>query len=672
MAIKLENQNFKIGFENGKMVELFIKGESQNLLNEDGQTGTVAYTTVDEDIKSQPNKVNCNLYFDTANSYDEVYCTENSVKCIDKGNSITTTYKLSDDCIKITSGSDNNALSQFAVNFDLNFLDMKGSYKYQLLPSSPYTSKDGEHLYYLLTRPDGKFMVILSTIKCAGWRLIYAPPLGHVITRLQIISSFDKVFSSSGSKNIDLTLFFADTLNEAYERIADILNIPLCKNIKSGGFDDEAIIEIFGSADKLEINTSGKSEFIDVTEKVVKLPLKEYGFYDVIPYSNGKKGLDTSVWNGKDALELYNKCTKAIKKPYHNDDNICEGGCFLWSMLNNMRINNNLDFDAVAKKELAEIMGENGVQIKRKTIVPYSTEKFPPYHICESERVQEQFFGVSILLEAYKLYGDIKYLNFAISALDTLLENYYFNGKIVDGNNADYTTVCAPVIPIVDMANTLKTIDFEKSTKYKNTAVEIAEYLIERGFNFPTEGDDGAYEDGSISCTALSVIYVCANICFDKRYLDFVKEILELHKAWTIYTPDAKMYGSSFRWWETIWEGDGEGPAICAGHAWTVWKAEALYWYGILAKDEEALNMSYNGFITNFAKAQKDGTMYSCYEPDYIRGGGHSNVKKTLLSLKDGSYVDSFKIAHSYPTHKDNSLSRYAFIRYAYTWGNKR
>lgn len=359
---------------------------------------------------------------------------------------------------------------------------------------------------------------------------------------------------------------------------------------------------------------------------------------------------------------LFDKCTDTINKPYHADDNLCEDGCFLWSMLCNMRIGGHRKYDSIAKYELSEIMGEKGVQIPRKTIVPYQTE-FAPYHICKSVRIQEQFFGVSILLEAYKTYGDKKYLDFAQKALDELLDNYFMAGKIYNGE--DYTTVCAPVIPIVDMAN------FTQKERYKKAAVAIAEYLLKRGINFPTEGTESNnkrdFEDGSISCTALSVLYVCANMHYDERYIKFAKEILDLHKAWTIYTPDAKMYGSSFRWWETIWAGDDEGPAICAGHAWTIWKAEALYWYGMLTGDKDALLMSQNGFVTNFAKANKNGEMYSCFEVDYIRGGGHENIKKDVKQLADGSFVDGFKIAHAYPIHTDSSLSRYAWVRYVYT-----
>ena len=666
----LKNHKLKIHTANGIITSLYFDEEKQNMTDEKGITGTVGYTFVDDDITNQPKQSKRCLFYDRTNNYDDVKKTDNIIVCKDSKNYIQTVYSLCDDYLKIESKCENTKISEYAMNFSFNFMGNDGgNYKYQLLPTSPYTSEDGKYLYYILTRPDGKFLVIVSNEICDGWRLFYDDAQGFL--KLQIISCFDKVFNGRKEKNISLSLFLANTLDEGFNKITKILGRPLIKNIISGGFDKKAVIEVFGDADRLEITDSDKNtRTINVINKKVTVDIPNFGFYSVTPYSKDKKGLNSIVWSGIDSKKLFNKCTSAIKEPYHCDDNLCEGGCFLWSMLVNMRKNGSLKYDKIVRKELGIIMGENGTQIPRKTIVPYKTDDYAPYHIYQSGRVQEQFFGISILLEAYLLYTEQRFLDFAANALDELLDNYYKQGMIVNGSGNDYTTVCVPMIPIVDIANIIREIDNERYIRYKNCAVEIAEYLYKRGFNFPTEGYNNKYEDGSISCTSLSLLYLCANLYYDKKYVDFAKEVLELHKAWTIYTPDARMYASSFRWWETLWEGDGEGPAICAGHAWTIWKAEALYWYGILTKNEKALEMSWNGFITNLSKANKDGIMYSCYEPDFIRGGGQDDIKPTLKNLNDGLHVNSFQIAHSYPKHADNSLSRYAWVRYMYTFGN--
>ena len=666
----MENKHFNIQIENGKIVGLFPDGETQNMANAEGDTGTVGYTLMSDDIRHQERKTEGVLFYDRVAEYDKTEQLYNKTVCYNTENKIKTIYELVGDRLDIQSKTSSEKISQYALNFDLNFLNSEsGSYKTALLATSPYTSEDGEHLYYILTRPDGRFMVIVSRKKCDGWRLFYGR--NQKISRLQIIASFDKVFGSSGCKEISVSVFFTNSIDEAYQRISELLERPLLKNIVSGGFDSKASIEIVGDATQIDLRSpSGVESVINVTDKKLIVDMSEYGYYIATPYYNGQKGLNTVLWNGVDAFSLFNKCTDAIKKPYHNDENLCEGGMFLWSMLANMKSRQSLKYDAVAKEELDVIMCRGDRIVPCRTIVPYKTEKYAPYHICESGRIQEQFVGASILLEAYRLYHEKEYLDYAINAMDELLENYYDNGKIFNGKGEDYTTVVTPMIPVVDLAIELKDIDPQKSEKYKKTALEMAEFLLKRGLNFPTEGASSKYEDGSISCTALSLVYLCANLIYDEKYIEFAKDVLTVHKAWTIYTPDARMYGSSFRWWETIWEGDGEGQAICAGHAWTIWKAEALFWYGVLTGDKEALRASWNGFVTNFAKATPQGNMYSCYEPDYIRGGGREKLKATLLHLQDGVKIDSFSLAHNYPIHTDSSLSRYVWIRYVYTWGN--
>lgn len=657
--------------KNGNICGLISDGI--NNADPNGATGSVGFTLMSDNIKDGTTKKDCSLYTDTTSCYDFSERYENEIICRDSKNAIETRYIIGDNILTVTSRTDNYEISQFAINLDLNFLEKDTDYKSQLLPTSPYKSSDGKHFYYILTRPDGKVMTVLSEKPCDGFRIYYSPyKAGHYILRLQIMASFDRAFGGSGYKDIELKIFWSENIGAAFERISQIYDLPLFKLKKSGVFDGYAQAELVGKCDRYILTApDGTEEEFTPCGKIENIKLNTFGFYTITPFVNEKQGLDAVLWCGKDDKKLFDKCTGAIKKPYHNDDNLCEGGCFLWSMLCNMRVGNHRKYDDAAKYELGIIMGKNGERVQRKTIVPERTE-YAPYHICGSNRIQEQFFGVSILLEAYKTYNDKKYLDYAEYALDELLDNWFSDGMIYNGE--DYTTVCAPVIAIADMANA--TENPQKKKRYHDSCIAVAEYLLRRGINFPTEGTGAngkrEFEDGSISCTALSVLYVCANIHYDERYISFARDILELHKAWTIYTPDARMYGSSFRWWETIWEGDGEGPAICAGHAWTVWKAEALYWYGVLTGDKSAMEMSWCGFVTNFAKANKNGEMYSCFEVDYIRGGGIDGIKKDLKQLADNSFVDSFKTAHSYPAHIDSSLSRYAWVRYAYTFLNGR
>lgn len=211
-------------------------------------------------------------------------------------------------------------------------------------------------------------------------------------------------------------------------------------------------------------------------------------------------------------------------------------------------------------------------------------------------------------------------------------------------------------IPIVDMANFLKDKKPDRSKKYFLAASKMAEYLYGRGLSFPTEGGECKYvemEDGSISCTALSLLYYCKNVERVEKYVQKAKEVLDLHESWVMKTPICQMQNSSLRWWETQWEGDQDGPAFCCGHAWTIWRAEADYLYYALTGDEEYLIKAKNGFGTNFAKIQEDGTSYSIYNVDDINGGGFHNRCEEI----------TFQIADKFAQVTDSGISRYVWIR---------
>ena len=214
------------------------------------------------------------------------------------------------------------------------------------------------------------------------------------------------------------------------------------------------------------------------------------------------------------------------------------------------------------------------------------------------------------------------------------------------------------MIPLLDMANFLKDKDGARSQDYFQAGAKMAEYLYRRGLFFPTEGGtttlaDSEMEDGSISCTALSLLYYCKNAIREEKYIQKAKEILDLHENWVISTPICQMNRSSLRWWETQWEGDADGPAICAGHAWTIWRSEADWLYYSLTGDKEYYQKAFNGVMTNLSKIDKEGKSYAIYNPDLINGGGFRQKAEEVI----------FRVANRFPDREDCGLSRYVWVR---------
>lgn len=631
----------------------------------DGLTGSASYTLIGEEI---------HLGQDKHSSYHE------HLSAIEPLPSLETHYELLDNGLCITLRDTSDSVSQLGLVLDLNFMSKHGTaFEHQLLPASPYTSPDGRVMYCIFKRPDERCLVAAALTPCDGWHIKYSPEnFGHFIEQFHFLASFDKAFGGSNRHEISVILCTADNTEEAFSAIGRIFNRAYALPIISGAFSGS-------SGDPVRIRVSEGSEALLVTEpnqaticiplqsNEIELSLHHFGFTQVVPMHHGEKGIPAILWNGISFEECLRKLANKISPIYHCDPNLCEGGCWTWFQLKMLQERSNPEGEAAVLRDLDIIMGKTKPYIRTRTIVPEACEGHPPYHMFQSDRVQEQFFGVSILLEAFRYFRKDEYLDFAMHAMDTLLDYYLAeDGAIRRGIDCeDYTTVTCPVINLTDFALFLQQRDPLRAARYRAAAISMADHVVNRGFNFPTEAERTErieMEEGSISCSALTVLYVAFHLDCKPEYLTFAGDILRIHKAWRMDSPDARMFGSTLRWWETIWEGDGNGPGICAGHAWTIWRSEAQFFYGILSGNVDALIDSWNGFITNFAKLNEAGDSCSSYCPDYICGGGRDDIRVGLMTRPLFESLPRYRIVHDYPLLHDFSLSRYAWIRADATW----
>ena len=250
--------------------------------------------------------------------------------------------------------------------------------------------------------------------------------------------------------------------------------------------------------------------------------------------------------------------------------------------------------------------------------------------------------------------------------MDSVLQNHLSESGAIETfmewskTTEDYTTVCCLIIPVIETAEFLKDRMPEKSKEYYAAAEKMAKHVYDRGIFFPTETltQDEAepfIEEGSMSCSALTLLYFCAKVERKEEYIARAKEILDMHDSWVVKTNKAPMFFSSLRWWETKWEGDKDGNALCMGHAWTIWRAEADFWYYKLTGDEVYFEKAKNGFMSNFSKIDSLGRSYACYQPDYITGGGFTSRCEDV----------NFRIVNGFPKQTDSGLSRYVWSRAA-------
>lgn len=670
--IKIKNSGSAIDIneENGLICGFYSPFGEYNLADKRGM-GSVCYTRKGDDIRTSRMFT---LYNDRLAFYNDIRVKHNTVRCRNEALSIDTCYTLHPDRLVIESHTDNPQISQFGVDLNLNFLSKKnGICQGQLLPSSPYTSYDGGKMYCIMPVIGCGFCIVMAKTPCKAWKINYSEySYGHFIQGFQMLSALDDLYDEEENGNIVIEIAFAETIESCYRKIQESYACPMVYSELTGTFGTHLDVKLLGEADYMTVLGGEEERRFPVTGKTMRIPCDGYGIYHVIPYKDGEAGLDMVIWFGEDMDRLFEKSCDTIRKPYHCDENLCEGMTWCWALLSYMVTHNCDKYQNQVDEALKTVMGEKENPVPGNTIVPYQCGEFPAYHIYQSRRIQNQFFGISMLTERYKLTGEKRYLDFAVESAKTMIESYQQkSGGFVP--HSDYTTVCTPVIAIVDLAVVLREMDSAQSEYFAGSAGKVVSYLVNRGFHFPTEGivseqNDEEVEEGSVSCTALSVLYYCRYIEYVEEYVAFAEKILRFHDWWRCYTPDVRMNMSTMRWWETIWEGDGTGPAICAGHAWSIWRAEADFHMGVLSGKPEYFIKSWNGYMTNFSKITPEGESFTCYQPDYFTGGGDPEIRKQCMQLSEADVEKRYEITHGYPRHVDHSLSRYVWARLSPTW----
>lgn len=647
---------------NGEIVDL--RAPNDKILN--GEPLSVCYTLNEDDI-TKGQKPSCTPYNDRKDIFDKGKAT--------KTKSTISAEKYKKGLI-LELKTDKDDLSEYGINLPFNFMGKKegGGWKNQFLFNTPYTYENSNIKYFYLTKPNGKNLAVAILSPANGWKMDYSPySWGHYFINLKLLCNFDKAYAQPRNENrLKFAVLPVTTFDSCLKSLAELYEAPFIDYEVSGGAVGTQIKLIpYGKPDTIIEVYNGEEATIPYSEWYT---VKNEGLTTLIPMKNGKKGAPVSVFGYKSLIDLYKKSMDSVDLDVistHTDGNLCEHQSWASAMLRFLiKFKEKLTEEEISiyeakVKSLLDIMTEEdeAKATPHRTILKAPHDNFEPYNVYKSCRVQELASGIVILLDAYKYFGDEKYLEYLKGATKCLISSYQKeDGRIeVDwGNNAceDYTTVCAPIIPIIDAGKYLSDIDPELSALCYDSAAKMADYLYNRGLNFPTEGSktdltEEEMEDGSISCTALSLLYFAKNQMYDDKYVKKAKEILDLHENWVIKAPIAGMHRSTLRWWETGWEGDGDGPAICAGHAWSIWRGEADYLYFELTGDGAHLIKAQNTFMTNLSKINENGESFANYNPDMISGGGfHCECSKI-----------NYKVASKFPSIKDSGLSRYVWIR---------
>ncbi len=648
-----------------------------------GRFGYMAYTLTDEDINQQDHPGSMPFTEKHLGYQNDFTNPEYGMNLVIENSSCGLILDLSCESKKIDA---------MGLYLPFNFISRKnGFWQQQFTVSSPYHSADYKYHMFYLARPDGNGIacVVENEIEC--FMVNYSPYQGgHFIRGITFWSQLDKAYGRAPrqDKRVRVHILPVSGYQEAMEKACEIWDCcALYYQVASGYSGQKFQFKSVGQIDELKIVSPSGQE--TVTKELYFCP-EEYGFYSVIPYQNGKAGLDCTVFCMDSIEKMHERATKIIQQdpsviigktitgtdiyePTHltyrgyKDFNLCEHCMWAWSALKYLRRG---DSDTRLHRDVQNLL--NIMDPRNQAGVPRcSYDPDDHYNTLGDYRIQEAFNGASILIDAYLLYQEPYYLELAKKVIRSKLEVdqlddggvYRYAGRGEDRHREDYTTVTCLVFPVADLAVLLRDMNDPDWEYFSNAAVRMADHMVSRGMDFPTEGGGDPevnveVEEGSMSCTALTVLYVYAKLCPKKEYLDFAADVLQLHDSYSVFTPHPVTFRSSLRWWETIWEGDSDGPAICFGHAWTIWRAEAEYWYGILTQDDDRLLDAYNGFMSNLSKTDINGNMYAIYQYEQL----------STPAMEDRGAMTDRSNREGFPRRTDKTLSRYAWARAASTW----
>lgn len=630
----------------------------------------LAYTLVSDDIATGK-KVPYTPYVDRSGEF----ISDGKGGFINEETGATLTVENKNGEVYFSVHLDNEKISCWGLAFPFNFQGKKegGHFFNQYLFNSPYITNDRTFKSFYLTKPNGNPLLVSVLSETDGWKMDYSPfQGGQYFWVLKVLANLDKAYGSYKRKT-DLSIVLTPVKDyfEGLSRLSTLHNAPYIYPDRNGGqIGDVVKLTVFGKCDKLIEIYKGEEKTIEFNGSYT---IEKDGEVELVPYFGNVKGAGITLFGYKDIVELYIKTMDAVdlsSVEKHTDGNLCEHQCWAPATLRLLinykdRLTNKQikTYESRLQYLYSQVMETDATKaIPRRTILKTPFEDYPAYNIFKSRRLQEQFFGTTLFLDSYKYFKDEIFLEYAIGTMDCLLDNYQTeDGRLQtdwDGKGQDYTTVCAPVIPIVDMAIFLKDKDKERSNRYFNSAKKMCEYLCTRGMFFPSEGDKSGLTkdflpDGSVANTILNIMYYCAHVEKDESMLAFAKRVMDLHDNYVIKTPKCQMLGSSLRWWETLWEGDKDGPGLDCGHAWTIWRAESDWLYYLVTGDEVYKNKALNGFGTNFAKIDEKGNSYAIYQVDDILGGGFPENRPNI----------KFELASKFPKTTDSGLSRYVWIR---------
>lgn len=635
-------------------------------------------------------------------------------------------YSFFDEYIEMEALLTSESGPRNGLELDFQFIDRPTGEPWtrQAMLNTIYTDELHQYAYFIFQRPEGGYLALLVDSPYAAFRLKYSVD-GHKVTGMQLLNVADDLVILDDRRlhrveRLNLKLAFTAALDEAYAMISELLGIAIAGyNISGGGVGSAIPVELIGSAEGLQVvQPNGKTLELNPNEARHLVTLGSEGEHRIeTTASNGRIHVSRVFCHGswqeqfdrinafsrqyfqldsgafarviwKDTLSPKEGRTYGGEAFGDSEEQIsCRtgefGGFAGWAMLKNMllygehpELRESVDryIRSWALNEGHEEWPNYGTICKR----PFGMfgMQYSAYHLYQEYNYpQYETWLIAQLTDYYTLTRDPVILDHLLR-----LGKHYINdhvdpiaGMVLDQNHAeeeivDYTTVDTPLVHLTRLGKLLEREGHPDSELFLGVSLKMAKHLAVRGLIFPTEGES-CTEDGSMACTALSLLFAYLELEKDESFLKQGQYLLQLHAPLEMKGFDSRMKGSSMRYWETLYETRDWGASINASHAWAIWTAEAKLLLFAINGGYRWLEEAYNSFIANMGTVDGNGGIHCCYTPDMIPATPHMPYNRSEAEEPD-IYPTSIPLASGYTALTYSASGNYYLIKAAEYWNH--
>lgn len=317
----------------------------------------------------------------------------------------------------------------------------------------------------------------------------------------------------------------------------------------------------------------------------------------------------------------------------------------------------------LAQKHYPDFKMDSAADAIFKEIMPhiFDFELIKPKLI--PERVQNVSTLIGILVDRFEAdrVNNADSLMAASRFADWLMTRQKKDGAYYR-DTSHYTCVIYPAKSMLELSvaeRSMADIDeyyARAAERHFESAKRAVENLMELRENIGTEGEH-TLEDGMISCAALQIACFALTLPENERekYIITAEHLIGVHRCLEqLCTPDARVRGTSIRYWEAQYDIVLNRNFITSPHGWSAWLIYAFYYLYLLTGKEEYLTDMMNGMGACAQLLSLDGELHWGFAVDPF-----INVSEILVPNTASRVADAYRsVKLSTPAYRGKFESR--------------